>query len=45
RSVRTDPVISRAAIIWGGVPRIELVDVDGDLDAKIRSYLIDKASV
>ena len=44
RSVRTDPVISQAATIWGGVPRLNLEDVGGDLDANIRTYLIDKAS-
>ncbi len=45
RSVRTDPVISRAASIWGGVPRLEIEDVGGDLDPNIRAYLIDKARV
>lgn len=44
RSVRTDPVISRAATIWGGVPRVELKDVGGGLDENISAYLLDKAS-
>ncbi|NIO07805.1 MAG: hypothetical protein GTO40_07270, partial [Deltaproteobacteria bacterium] len=43
QSVRTDPVISRAATIWGGLPRLELEDVGADLDGDIRAYLIDKA--
>ncbi|NIS83235.1 MAG: DUF362 domain-containing protein [Anaerolineales bacterium] len=43
RSVRTDPVISRAATIWDGLPRLELEDVGGDLDGNIRAYLEDKA--
>jgi hypothetical protein len=44
RSVRTDPVISRAATIWDGLPRLELEDVGGDLDENITDYLMDKAS-
>jgi len=44
RSVRSDPVISRAATIWGGIPRLEIEDVGSDLDPNIRAYLIDKAS-
>jgi uncharacterized protein (DUF362 family) len=44
RSVRTDPVISRAATIWDGLPRLELEDVGGDLDENITDYLMEKAS-
>lgn len=43
RSVRSDPVISRAATIWDGLPRLELEDVGADLDGNIRAYLKDKA--
>jgi len=42
-SVRTDPVISRAAKIWGGLPRLELEDVGADLDKRISTYFMDKA--
>ena len=44
RSVRTDPVISRAATIWGGLPRLELEDLGGGLDESISVYLMDKAT-
>jgi uncharacterized protein (DUF362 family) len=44
RSVRTEPVISRAAAIWGGLPRLELEDLGSGLDEKIRAYLVDKAT-
>jgi uncharacterized protein (DUF362 family) len=44
RSVCTDPVISRAATIWGGLPRLELEDLGSGLDEKIRAYLMDKAT-
>ena len=44
RSVRTEPVISRAAAIWGGVPRLELEDPGAGLNRKIRDYLMDKAT-
>lgn len=44
RSVRTDPVISRAATLWGGLPRLELEDLGLGLDEKIRAYLMDKAT-
>lgn len=43
-SVRTDPVILRAATIWGGVPPLDVEDVGGDLDENISAYLMDKAS-
>jgi len=35
---------TRAATIWGGVPRVELKDVGGGLDENISAYLMDKAS-
>jgi len=44
RSVRTDPVISMAAGIWGGMPRLELEDLGAGLDERIRAYLMDKAA-
>ncbi len=44
-SVRTDPVISRAAVMWGGLPRLELEDVGAGLDKDIIAYLLGKATV
>ena len=44
RSVQTDPVISRAAALWGGIPRMELVDVNGTLPESIVYYLKEKAA-
>jgi uncharacterized protein (DUF362 family) len=44
RSVCTDPVISRAATLWGGLPRLELEDLGLGLDEKIRAYLMEKAT-
>lgn len=44
RSVCTDPVISRAATIWGGLPRLELEDLGDGLDESIKAYLMDKAT-
>ena len=44
RSVCTDPVISRAATIWGGLPRLELEDLGEGLDENIKAYLMDKAT-
>jgi uncharacterized protein (DUF362 family) len=43
-SVRTDPVIGRAASIWGGLPKIELDDVSGRLPGKIAGFLHEKAA-
>lgn len=43
QSVRSDPVISRAAAMWGGFPRLELEDVGPELDKSIKAYLLDKA--
>jgi uncharacterized protein (DUF362 family) len=43
QSVRSDPVISRAAAMWGGFPRLELEDVGSELDKSIKAYLLDKA--
>jgi uncharacterized protein (DUF362 family) len=43
QSARTDPVISRAANLWGGLPRLELEEVDPGLPQEIRSYLMAKA--
>jgi uncharacterized protein (DUF362 family) len=38
-SVRTDPVICSAASIWGGLPTLELEDVNGQLPDKIMKYI------
>ncbi len=43
-SVSTDPQLSRAASLWGGMPQIDLEDVSGMLPEGIRSYLLKKAS-
>jgi len=43
-SVRTDPVISSAATIWGGYPEIELEDVNGKLPEKIKKYIMTKTT-
>ncbi len=43
-SVQTDPVITRAAQLWGGLPRLELEDVNGNLPHTIRDYLLAKAT-
>ncbi|NIQ39715.1 MAG: DUF362 domain-containing protein [Proteobacteria bacterium] len=43
-SVRTDPVISQAAAIWGGVPELKLESVGAKLDENIAAYLIGKAA-
>jgi hypothetical protein len=37
-------VISRAATLWGGLPRLELEDLGLGLDEKIRAYLMEKAT-
>ena len=42
-SVRTDPVICRAATIWGGLPYLHIQDTNGKLPNKIRKYLMTKA--
>jgi uncharacterized protein (DUF362 family) len=43
-SVRTDPVLSRAALIWGGVPRLEMEAVKGRLPENFSTYIMDKAT-
>ena len=43
-SVRTDPLLSRAASIWGGIPQLNLQDVSGLLPEDIREYLLQKAT-
>ena len=42
-SVGSDPVLVRAAELWGGFPEIELEDVNGNLPAAIRRFLLEKA--
>lgn len=44
-SVGTDPVINRAANLWGGLPNLEFEDVTGELPDKIKDYLSQKAIV
>ena len=43
-SVRTDPQLSRAAALWGGIPQLNLQDVDGMLPEDIREYLLQKVT-
>ncbi len=43
-SVRTDPVLARAASIWGGLPRLEVQDVSGVLPKSIRDFILEKAT-
>lgn len=38
-SVQTDRVIRRAAELWGGIPRTELIDVNGGLSVSIARFL------
>jgi len=44
RSARKDPVMSRAAAMWGGFPLLELEDVNGTLPEDIASYLKETAA-
>jgi len=44
RSVRTDPQLSHAASLKGGVPQLELEDVSEMLPEGIRNYLVEKAT-
>jgi len=44
RSVQANPVISRASALWGGIPRTELIDVNGTLPESIAQYLKEKAA-
>jgi hypothetical protein len=43
-SVRTDPLLSRAASLWGGIPQLNLQDVSGILPEDIREYLLQKVT-
>jgi hypothetical protein len=43
-SARTDPVISRAAEIWGGFPEIELEDTNRSLPEDIKKYILAKTA-
>ena len=43
-SVRSDPVLSRAASIWGGVPRLEMAVVKGKVPENVIQYIMDKAT-
>ncbi len=43
-SVRSDPMLSQAASMWGGWPNVEFEDVGGTLPGPIRQYLETKAS-
>ena len=43
-SVRKDPVICRAAAIWGGFPSLELEEIGSNLPYDIRKFLMEKAS-
>jgi uncharacterized protein (DUF362 family) len=43
-SVRTDPLLSQAASLWGGIPQLNLQDVSGMLPEEIREYLLQKVT-
>ena len=43
-SVRTDPLLSRAAALWGGIPQLNLQDVSGVVPEDIREYLLEKVT-
>jgi uncharacterized protein (DUF362 family) len=43
-SVRADPVLSRAASIWGGLPKLVLEVVEGRIPENVRKYIIAKAT-
>ena len=43
-SVHTDPLLSRAATIWGGIPQLNLQDVSRMLPEKIREYFLQKVT-
>jgi uncharacterized protein (DUF362 family) len=43
-SARTDPVISRAAEIWGGFPEIEIEDTNRTLPEDIKKYVLAKTT-
>jgi uncharacterized protein (DUF362 family) len=40
----TDPVLSRAAALWGGFPRVDLLDVYGTFPEDIATYLNQKTA-
>jgi uncharacterized protein (DUF362 family) len=44
-SAATDPVICRAAELWGGFPEVAMEDVTGNLPVDIQQYLDRKAAV
>ncbi|MCB2168911.1 MAG: DUF362 domain-containing protein [Deltaproteobacteria bacterium] len=44
-SVGSDPVLSRAAVIWGGFPRLELEVAQGNIPPKILNYLSQTAAL
>jgi len=43
-SVRTDPVLTRAAEIWGGFPELELIEAGGRMVGDIARYIKEKAA-
>ena len=44
-SVATDPVLSWAAHLWGGVPQLELGETGRLLPLTLKKYLLEKASL
>ncbi|MFZ2087196.1 MAG: DUF362 domain-containing protein [Desulfobaccales bacterium] len=44
QSVHTDPQLSHAATLWGGIPNLDLDDVSNLLPRGIRDYLLQKAT-
>ena len=45
RSARSDPVLARAASIWGGFPRLDVKDVGGALPQSIQEFILEKAAL
>jgi hypothetical protein len=43
-SASTDPQISHAAALWGGLPRLELEEAGNPLPGGIKDYLLQKAT-
>jgi uncharacterized protein (DUF362 family) len=43
-SARKDPILRRAAAIWGGFPKLELEELGEKLPSDVRKFLMEKAS-
>ncbi len=43
-SPRTDPVLSRAAAAWGGMPRLSIEEAGGRMPQSLMAYILEKAA-